>query len=88
MKLNVAAFTLAFGIWWGSAIFFLTWWLILMGADAKMLSVLQTVYVGYAITPLGSFVGLVWGFLDGAVGGAILAWLYNLFAGRFAAAKG
>ena len=88
MKLNIAAFTLAFGIWWGGSVFLLTWCLILMGADPEMLGVLQTIYIGYSITPLGSIVGLVWGLLDGAVGGAILAWLYNMFAGKFAAAQG
>ena len=82
MKLNIAAFALAFGIWWGGAVFLLTWWLILLGADPGVLSILQTAYVGYTISPLGSLVGLVWGSIDGAIGGAILAWLYNLIAKR------
>ena len=83
MKLNIAAFALAFGIWWGGSVFLLTWWLILIGADAGTKSLLQTAYLGYAISPLGSLVGLAWGFFDGAIGGAILAWLYNLFVQRF-----
>ena len=83
MKLNIAAFALAFGVWWGGAVFLLTWWLILLGADAGTMSLLQTAYIGYTLSPLGSLVGLVWGFFDGAIGGAILAWLYNLFAERF-----
>ena len=83
MKLNIAAFALAFGVWWGGAVFLLTWWLILLGADAGTMNLLQTAYVGYTLSPLGSLVGLVWGFFDGAIGGAILAWLYNLFAERF-----
>ena len=28
MKLNLGAFALAFGIWWGVGIFIATWWLI------------------------------------------------------------
>ncbi len=83
MKLNIAAFALAFGVWWGGAVFLLTWWLILLGADTGTMSLLQTAYIGYTLSPLGSLVGLVWGFFDGAIGGAILAWLYNLFAERF-----
>ena len=83
MKFNIAAFALAFGVWWGGAVFLLTWWLILLGADAGAMSLLQTGYPGYAMSPLGSLVGLVWGFFDGAICGAILAWLYNLFAQRF-----
>jgi hypothetical protein len=40
------------------------------------------VYRGYSITPLGSVVGLIWGFVDGLIGGAIFAWLYNIIAVR------
>jgi len=35
------------------------------------------------MSPLGSLIGLVWGFVDGLIGGAIFAWLYNLLAARF-----
>jgi hypothetical protein len=84
MKLNIAAFALAFGVWWGGLVFLMTWWLIFLGSDPGPGSVLQLIYLGYAISPLGSLVGIVWGFFDGAIGGAILAWLYNLFSERFA----
>jgi hypothetical protein len=40
--LNIPAFTLAFGILWGSAVFFLTWWLIALDADPGTLGFLQT----------------------------------------------
>ena len=83
MKLNIAAFALALGICWGGAVLGLTWWLIFLDADAGAMSLLQTAYIGYTLSPLGSIVGLAWGFIDGAIGGAILAWLYNLFVKRF-----
>ena len=83
MKLNIAAFALAFGIWSGGGIFLMTWWLLGLGAEAGTMSFLETAYPGYAMSPLGSFVGMVWGFIDGGICGAILAWLYNLFAKRF-----
>ena len=83
MKLNIAAFALAFGIWWGGGVFLLTWWLILLGADAGTMNILHMTYVGYSISPVGSLVGLVWGFFCGAICAAILAWLYNLFVERF-----
>ena len=38
------------------------------------------VYIGYAISPLGSVIGLAYGFVDGWIGGAIFAWLYNRLA--------
>ncbi len=85
MKLNITAFALAFGIWSGGGLFLLTWWLILLGAGAGTMSFLETAYPGYSMSPAGSLVGMVWGFIDGAICGAILAWLYNLFSGRFGA---
>jgi len=39
---------------------------------------LGRVYRGYAVTPLGSLIGMIWAFVDGLIGGAIFAWLYNL----------
>lgn len=86
MRLNVKAFALAFGIWWGGAVFLMTWWLLVLGADSGVMSMLEAAYVGYTLSPVGSIVGLAWGLVDGAVCGAILAWLYNIFAARFAAA--
>lgn len=81
MKLDIRAFALAFAFWWGGSVFLLTWWVIAtQGADAGP-SLLGTLYLGYAVTPLGSLIGLAWGFLDSLIGGAALAWLYNLMAG-------
>jgi len=39
-------------------------------------------YRGYSISPLGSVIGLVWGFVDALIGGAIFAWLYNWLCTR------
>ncbi len=83
MKLNVRAFALAFGIWWGAGIFLLAWWIMAVGGQVDGPTFLERVYIGYAYTPLGSVIGLVWGFVDGLVGGAIFAWLYNLLQTRF-----
>ncbi len=78
MKLSIRAFALAFAIWWGGSVFLLTWWLIAAhGADPSP-SLLGSFYFGYSMTPAGSLVGFAWGFADGLIGGAILAWLYNL----------
>jgi len=43
---------------------------------------LDSLYVGYTITPLGSLVGLAYGFVCGTICGGILAWLYNALAER------
>lgn len=39
-------------------------------------------YFGYSFTVPGAFIGMVWGFLDGALCGALFAWIYNKFAGE------
>lgn len=84
MKLNIGAFALAFGIWWGGGIFIATWWLIIVGEpSAPML--LDHFYWGYSVTPLGSLVGLIWGLVCGTICGGILAWLYNVLCERIGA---
>lgn len=77
MKINIKAFALAAGLWWGLGMFALTWWMILFQGATGDPTVLGRVYRGYSLSPVGSLIGLVWGFVDGLVGGAILAWLYN-----------
>ncbi|MFQ5618427.1 MAG: bacteriophage holin [Rhodospirillales bacterium] len=88
MKLNVRAFAIAFGLWWGIGVFFLAWWVNLVGGAPSGGTLLELIYIGFAYTPVGSVIGLAWGFVDGLIGGAILAWLYNLLAARFSSAAG
>lgn len=80
MKLNMGAFALAFGIWWGAGIFIATWWLIVTGAEPGAAILIDRFYLGYSISPLGSLAGLVWGFICGTICGGILAWLYNVLS--------
>ncbi len=81
MKLRIRAFALTCGILWGLGLFIMTWWIIAFdGAGGG--EFIGRVYRGYSITPLGSVVGLIWGFVDGLIGGAIFAWLYNFIAVR------
>ena len=84
MKLNVKAFALACGILWGVGLFFLTWWIIAFDGSTGQPTIIGQVYRGYNISPIGSVIGLVYGFFDALIGGAIFAWLYNLIAGRTA----
>jgi len=80
MRLDTRAFALAFGIWWGGALFLLTWWVILLHGASADGGAIGQIYLGFSYTPLGSVIGLAWGLADGAIGGFLLAWLYNLFA--------
>ena len=87
MKLNVKAFALTCAIVWGLGLFFITWWIIVFGGATGESTFFGRVYLGYRLSPLGSLIGLVWAFVDGLVGGAIFAWLYNLITARLSGSK-
>ena len=82
MRLNVKAFALACGLIWGFGLFILTWWIIAFDGATGEVTMIGRLYRGYSITPIGSVIGLVWAFVDGLIGGAIFAWLYNLLVRR------
>lgn len=77
MKLNIKAFSLSIGLLWGFGLFFITWWLILLEGASGDVTIIGRVYRGFNISPIGSVIGFLWGFVDGIIGGAVLAWLYN-----------
>lgn len=77
MKLNVKAFAAACGLLWGLGLLLLTWWIIAFDGSTGEATFIGKVYRGYNISPVGSLIGLVWALPDGAIGGAIFAWLYN-----------
>jgi hypothetical protein len=82
MKLDVKAFAITCAIIWGLGIFALTWWIIAFDGATGERTLIGLVYRGYTISPLGSLIGLVWGFFDALVGSAIFAWLYNRLVDR------
>lgn len=83
MRLNVKAFGLTCGILWGLGLFVITWWIIAFEGVTGEPTFIGRLYRGYSISPAGSFIGFVWALVDGLVGGAIFAWLYNVLAERF-----
>jgi hypothetical protein len=82
MRLNVKALGLTCAILWGLGIFVLTWWIIAFEGTSTQPNLLSQGYRGYTMTPIGSIIGLVWGFFDGLVGGVLFAWFYNKLACR------
>ncbi len=80
MKLNVKAFALTCGILWGLAVLLCTWWLLISGTPGEIISKLGAFYIGYSYSWGGAVIGLLWGFVDGLICGAIFAWLYNKLA--------
>ena len=82
MKLNVKAFALTCGLVWGLGLFALTWWIIAFDGATGERTLIGELYRGYSISPAGSLIGLAWALVDGAIGGAVFAALYNVLAGR------
>ena len=79
-KINIKAFALTCGIFWAALLFLITWWLIILeGANAGP-TIFTRIYPGYSLSPLGSLVGLLWGFVDGLICGLAFSWLYNKLA--------
>ncbi|HKZ53577.1 MAG TPA: hypothetical protein VJ085_09910 [Candidatus Acidoferrales bacterium] len=84
MKFNVKAMAITIALGWGILGMFLVGLANLLWPPygAAFLEVTASVYPGYHGT--ASFgqviVGTLYGLVDGAVAGAIFAWLYNRFA--------
>ena len=87
MRLDVKAFALTCGLVWGLGIFILTWWIIAFEGTTGEVTLIGRLYRGYNISPVGSIIGLIWAVIDGAIGGAVFAWLYNLIATRTSSTK-
>lgn len=82
MRLNVKAFALTSALIWGIGVFLITWWIILFDGATGDSTFFGRVYRGYSISPVGSVIGLAYAFVDGLIGGAVFAWLYNMIATR------
>ncbi|GFP31553.1 hypothetical protein, partial [Candidatus Hakubella thermalkaliphila] len=75
MKLRPVALGVALGSVWGVLLFIPTWISYYTGYGRLFLEVLaQSIYPGYTITPLGSFLGLLYGFADGFVSAALIGY--------------
>jgi len=84
MKLDVKGMAITLGLVWGVAVLVvgianLIW----PNYGQGFLELVASIYPGYtAGASVGQLiVGTLYGLVDGAVGGAVIAWLYNLFAG-------
>ncbi|MFA5167289.1 MAG: hypothetical protein WC530_02015 [Candidatus Omnitrophota bacterium] len=80
-KMSVKAFALAGGILWGSALLIVGLLnLASLGYGKSFLDAIGSVYLWHpSAASAGSVLVLAClGFLDGAIGGLLFAWLYNL----------
>ncbi len=89
--LSVKGLALTGGILWGGCVLLvglgnLVW----PSYGVAFLEIARSIYPGYAQTAgfLGVIVGTLYALLDGAILGALIAWLYNRFRGASSAASG
>ncbi|MBW2998436.1 bacteriophage holin [Candidatus Woesearchaeota archaeon] len=78
-KLNVRAFAVSLGLVCGIGVFILGI-VSMFGWGIILIRPISSIYVGFAPTVVGSLIGAVWAFVDGAIGGLIFATLYNYVA--------
>jgi hypothetical protein len=88
MKLDVRAFALTCAVIWGVALPLATWWIMAFDGTSTDPTWLGHLYRGYDLTLHGSLIGAVWAFFDALIGGALFAWLYDLFAGFWTRKEG
>ena len=85
MRLNVKAMAISLGLIWGVLAMFLVGAanLIWPSYGQAFLDLMASVYPGYKATPsFGQVIlGTLYGWADGAIAGALFAWLYNRFLG-------
>lgn len=84
-KLDVRAMTIAFGVTWGAGVLLLGLLAWLLGWGVPMVTVLGSLYLGFTTTLAGTVIGTIWALVDGAIAGAILAWIYNMAVSRHTA---
>lgn len=90
MKLSVKAMAAASGLLWGSAVLTVGVANLIQPRYGKeFLRLVASIYPGYHGRPTISEVAVGTGYavVDGAVGGAICAWLYNCFVTNFETSK-
>lgn len=80
LKLSPKGMGLACGILWALAmVFIVILTLIFDGYGKPFIDFMGHFYIGYEATVKGAVIGAVWGFVDTAIAGFLIAWLYNFF---------
>ena len=80
MKLDVKGTALTLGLLWGGAMLFVGVVNMISGDYGQLfLAVMASMYPGFYVSrSFGDvIVGGLYGLVDGGIGGALLAWLYN-----------
>jgi len=86
MKFNIGALSATIGLFWGGSILLVgVASLIWPGYGSAFLQLAASIYPGYKAdaTFAQVIIGTLYGLVDGAIGGAIFAWLHNCIAACF-----
>ena len=83
--LNPKVVGLSVGVFWGLMTLAVGFLAALLDYGTAWVKLFSGFYIGYAPTVSGALVGLLWGFIDGLVGGAIFAVIYNFVERRVTA---
>ncbi len=86
-KISVKGLALGLGITWASGVF-LAGILAPFGFAKGFVNVVSSVYLGYKPGLVGALIGGGWAFIDGAIGGAMIAFIYNWVVSRSLAEDG
>jgi hypothetical protein len=76
-QLDAVRLGFAFGVVWGVGLLFMGLISTYTGYAAPFVIIIGAIYPGYGNTLIGSFLGLLWGAVDGFIGGWLIAKLYN-----------
>ncbi len=79
-QLNLIAYSAAFSIMWAAFIFCIGLTAAYLNWGNGIVTAMSTLYLGYDATLIGAIIGGIWALIDGAVGGAIFAVVYNYVA--------
>ncbi len=75
-RLSVKGLAVGVGTSWAICMLF-AGWASIFGWCTRFVEVMSSVYIGFKPTILGGIIGAAWGFVDGAIGGLIIAVVYN-----------
>ena len=81
-RLSVKGLAVALGVVWGGAMLFVGLTACFLDWGTEFVNSMGKFYFGFKPTPLGSLIGTVWGLADAAIGGAIIALIYNAVVGK------
>jgi hypothetical protein len=76
---SVRGLALSVGLVWAAGLLILSLMAKFLNWGLAVTGPIESVYIGYELSLIGIVVGVAWAFLDGFVGGAVVAWVYNKF---------